>query len=74
MRIKVKKGTGQYLDDTDHPTFEQWKGRVDDIISRYTGVYLDDLPDCPYYDWYEARLRPIRAANKVLRNADADCF
>ena len=74
MKIKIKPGTKQYLDDTDHPTFEQWKGRIEDLLVRFVGISADDLPDCPYYDWYEERLRPVRAANRALKNAGADCF
>ncbi len=72
MEIEVKKGEGWYLDITDHPTFEEWKREVDSLLIHSIGISADDLPDCLYYDWYEDRLRPIRAANQALKNAEKE--
>jgi len=69
LTIKIKPGTPYEMDDNDNPTFEQWMKRVDQVLINYCGVGTDDLPDCTYRDWYDERLRPIRAANKALRNA-----
>lgn len=71
VKIKVKSNTPQKLDPGDNPTFEKWCSRVDSLLSIHTGLGRDDLPDQPWQRWYEQRLRPIRAANRALRKADA---
>jgi hypothetical protein len=50
-------------------TFEQWKQAVDDQCSRMTGLSVDDLPDCPYRDWYENGITPLSAARMAIRLA-----
>lgn len=72
--ITVKPGVPMHLDDGDTPTFEEWKGRVDRLLVHHCGISLDDLPDCPTRDWYEDRVRPVRAANRALKRAGADLF
>jgi hypothetical protein len=72
--IKVKKGIGMKMDATDNPTFEDWMRRVDHMIYKACGLSSADLPDCMYGDWYQARLRPIRAANKALKGANTDMY
>lgn len=69
LKIQVKKNVPQKMDASDNPTYEEWVARVDRLISRYTFVSLHDLPDVPLRDWYDARLRPIRAANRALKCA-----
>lgn len=46
--------------------FNMWKRMVDDVIRRKVGLHSDDLPDCPYYDWYEQGLSPLAAARRAL--------
>ena len=74
VSIKVKPGIPQLMDDTDHPTFETWCKRVDGFLTRYIGVSMDDLEDAPWRRWYDARLRPIRAANRALRRSGGALF
>ena len=74
LLIKVKPGIPNKLDDGDNPTYEDWIGRVDDILHRTRGCSLFDLPDCPTRDWYDKRVRPIRAANKALKWAGAEVW
>jgi hypothetical protein len=74
ITVRVRKGTPYFLDANDNPTFEGWMGRVDHLLRRAIGLSADDLPDCPWRDWYEERVRPIRAANKALKAAGADLF
>jgi len=69
IKIAVKKGTPQKMDADDQPTFEQWSKRVDALVQRFACMSLYDLPDVPLMDWYNARLRPIRAANRALKYA-----
>ena len=66
MRLKLRKGLPLGMDADDNPTYEQWMSRVDGIV-RAIGCSIYDLPDCNYLDWYNARLRPIRAANRALK-------
>ena len=71
-KIKVKPGTPQKMDEDDNPTFERWMQRIDAVLTKLRGVSVHDLPDAPFCDWYDARLRPIHAANKVLRRASSE--
>lgn len=68
--IKIKDGTPATLNPGDNPTYEQWLNRVNKWVSSFTGLDLRDLQDMKYRDWYDARLRPIRAANRVIRAAN----
>ena len=67
--IKVKPGVPRLMDAADHSTFGEWMLRIDEILLRWRWVSVYDLPDCPYRDWYDHRVRPIRAANKALKLA-----
>lgn len=70
--IKVKPGVPRVMDATDNPTFQGWMHRIDRLITAWAGLSVHDLPDCPFREWYEDRLRPIRAANLALRRAGGD--
>ena len=70
--IKVKKGVGMVMDKEPIPSFEEWMRKIDALLLYCRGIRLYDLPDCPYRDWYDDRLRPIRAANKALKYALVD--
>lgn len=70
--IKVKPGTPLTMNPDDNSTFEEWMLRVNNIFERARGISAYDLPDCPYHDWYDARVRPIRAANRALRIAGGE--
>mgnify|MGYP001576480945 CR=1 FL=1 len=72
MRINIPAGTPMVMDETDTITFEKWMERVDGLVMRHAGVSVYDLPDCSFHDWYDQRLRPIRAANKTLTMATED--
>ena len=68
----LKPKTGLPLKMADPmPSFEDWMKRVDTILERYRGISVHDLPDCRFRDWYDRRVYPIRAANRVLRAAGA---
>jgi len=69
--IAVKKGVPREMKPGDNPTLDEWLKRVDAFTFRCRGVSLFDLPDCPFAEWHEQRLRPIHAANKALRRAGA---
>jgi hypothetical protein len=50
-------------------TFEQWFVKVKAAFSKTYGFDLSDLPDCPFYDWYEDGVTPISAAKRALKNS-----
>jgi len=74
--LKVKKGVPMKMDANQHPTFEEWLAAIDELLWRGgTGLaHHNDLPDQPWRDWYDERLRPIRAANRALKREGADRF
>ena len=69
--LKVKKGVPQKMDVGDERSFESWMASVDKLVG-YRGLSVYDLPDCCYRDWFDDRVRPIRAANRALSNAMGD--
>ena len=48
--------------------FEDWRRKADAICNAAHGLSLDDLADCPYYDWYEEGLSPAGAVKRAVRN------
>ena len=50
-------------------SFEDWKRKVNQFIEQSMGLSADDLPDCPYYDWYSDGIAPSRAAVKAMKYA-----
>ena len=50
----------------DDDRFGKWFDRVDAIVSARAGLGADDLPDQPYYDWFESGMTPKEAAQAVL--------
>jgi len=69
--IKVKLGTPYEMDAWQRPSFDEWMRAIENLIWKLRGISVYDLPDCPFDEWYDERLRPIRAANKALRRAGA---
>lgn len=52
----------------DRSAFERWKGQVNLAVAKATGgLTADDLPDAPYYDWYDAGVGPKAAARMAIR-------
>jgi hypothetical protein len=50
--------------------FETWMERVDEVVNRIAGCSYQDLPDCPYRDWYDDGMKPEVAARRAVRNAE----
>ena len=71
--LKVKKGVPYTMDASDERSFEAWMVAVDKLVG-YRGLSVYDLSDYCYRDWYDNRVRPIRAANRALKNAGGDLF
>jgi len=70
--LKVKRGLPYTMDPDDKPSFEQWMNRIDLLMWKHRGVSIYDLEDCPFRDWYDDRIRPVRAANRALKRAGGD--
>lgn len=51
-------------------TFEQWIERVNAWCLCHIGLGYDDLPDCPYRDWYEDGVSPGVAGCRARRMAE----
>lgn len=51
-------------------TFDEWMAAVDAAIVVKVGLGRDDLPDCPYHDWWEDGVTPKGAATKAIRRAN----
>lgn len=51
--------------------FEEWMEKVNKVLDRY-GITTDDLPDCPYRDWFDDGVLPGAAAGKAIQNAADD--
>ena len=51
--------------------FETWFKKVN-LFLLNAGVTADDLPDCPYRDWFEDGVRPSAAANRAFKLAFSD--
>lgn len=50
-------------------TFEAWKVKVNAEVQRRLGIGVDDLPDCPYHDWFTQRINSTQAAVRAIRAA-----
>ena len=50
-------------------TFIDWLCKVNRAIEARYGLTTDDLPDCPYRDWFEDGMSPTTAARMALNNA-----
>ena len=50
-------------------TFAQWKVEVNAHVMARAGLFADDLPDVPYYDWFEDGISPHEAAEMVLEES-----
>lgn len=51
-------------------SFEDWLAEVDRAVTIILGVGINDLPDCPFRDWYSDEVQPLRAARMVVRQAN----
>lgn len=51
-------------------SFEAWMKMVDAIISSKIGLSSNDLPDCPFMDWWEDGMSSASAAKKAIKNAE----
>jgi hypothetical protein len=51
-------------------SFETWMKEVDAAVKALCYLSVADLPDCPFYDWYEDGVSPKAAARRVVKNAN----
>lgn len=49
--------------------FLAWYKKVDRLLVAKWLLGVDDLPDCPYRDWYEDGVTPARAAARAIKLA-----
>jgi len=65
--------TRKPLNPTAKPalTFQGWKAAVDQrLATQLCGLDSSDLPDCPYYDWYDQGVTVAQAARKAINAAN----
>lgn len=53
-------------------TFEEWMREIDRLCSVRTGCGVGDLPDCPFSEWFAAKMTPKAAIAKAVRRAKCD--
>jgi hypothetical protein len=56
----------------DDAAFKVWMGKVNAKVGQKYGLSVDDLPDCPFMDWFDDGMSPAAAANKAAKNAGAE--
>jgi hypothetical protein len=49
-------------------TFESWIDEINRLLDLI-GLSIDDLPDCPYRDWFEDGMTAKRASAKAIKMA-----
>jgi hypothetical protein len=49
--------------------FEKWLELVDRYVKEETFLSYQDLPDCPYADWYQDGVTPKSAAKRAIKRA-----
>jgi len=57
------------LNNEMYANFRAWRVCVEMWVTYHTGLYLDELPDCPYRAWYDNDMPPRYAAKLALDNA-----
>ena len=55
--------------EVDHGTFDDWFAAVNRAVQAGIGLDVLDLPDQPFYDWYEDGITPKQAAILTVNNA-----
>ena len=51
-------------------SFTDWLCKVNKAIEARIGLTSDDLPDCPYRDWFEDGMGPNTAARLAIKNSE----
>jgi hypothetical protein len=51
-------------------SYDEWYKEVNDEVLRRIGLDLNDLPDCPFYQWYNAGVTYMSAASKAIKAAN----
>ena len=59
---------------TEKVNFNDWMKEVDTCVSKSLGFGLGvyDLPDCPFYDWFDDGMTPKQAARKAIHIAKTE--
>lgn len=56
----------------DDIKFQVWMLSVNKLIAQQLGGFTsEDIPDCPYSEWFEDEITPQRAAFKAIKRLGA---
>lgn len=56
----------------DAVEFKSWMERVETECIKNFGLTIDDLPDQPYYDWFEDDLDPSDVVEEIAEREGLD--
>ncbi len=51
-------------------TFKEWLDKANEEVKKKCGLEIDDLPDCPWREWYDSNTTPKSAANRAVKLAE----
>lgn len=57
---------------TSETKFKAWMRFVDALLEKTHGVNSDDLPDMPWWDWYESEMTHQEAVNAAINIINED--
>ena len=58
---------------TEKVNFNRWMWEIDALVSKALGgLGVYDLPDCPFYDWFDDGMTPKQAARKAIHIAKTE--
>jgi len=49
--------------------FKEWMAKVNLLLEKKTGMDSNDLPDCPYHDWFDVGMSVGGAARQAIKIA-----
>lgn len=58
--------------DTENDAYRIWHSQVDTCVQALAGVSLAELPHCVTEDWFAARVKPLSAARRALKQAGCE--
>jgi len=47
-------------------TFKEWEGKVNALMLKKHGVGIDDIPDMPYYTWWDNDMLVEEAVKEAI--------
>ena len=67
--LKVREDVVEVSVSGEVTQFDRWMLDVDYALEKAVGVCTGDLPDVPYYDWYERGIIASDAAESAVERA-----